>query len=391
MTRKIVCISGSRADYHLMQPVYDAVAGHDALSLELLATCAHLHPMFRASSEAAFRTFPGPIHRVNMLLADDNGTAMAQSLGLGVVGMAQALEELKPDVLLLQGDRGEMLAGAIAAAHMNIPVVHMSGGDRTGSIDNAIRNAVTQFAHMHLTTCSTSTKHLLEMGEHPDRVVQVGEPALDRLLSMRFMTRGALCAALHLDAGQPILVATLHPVTTRAEEGAAHMRQMLDALERVAVQTVCTAPNTDAGGRAMQAELDRRAGASWLRVVDSLGFERYASLLKEAVVMVGNSSSGILEAPSFGLPVVNVGQRQHGRQRAGNVLDVEHDAASIEAGVRRGMNDAAFREACRVCINPYGDGRAAQRTADMLAGLRLGPELLEKWRTSGTPLCGNAL
>lgn len=175
-------------------------------------------------------------------------------------------------------------------------------------------------------------------------------------------------------------------MTTQAQQGADQMRQLLEALERVGCQTIFTAPNTDAGGAAMREVLAAHARGGLLRVRDSLGFLRYASALKHAAAMVGNSSSGILEAPSFGLPVVNVGQRQHGRLRAGNVLDVGHDAGEIERAVRMALEDEAFREAARRSVNPYGDGHAAGRTADILARLRLGPELLEKWRAAAGPL-----
>ena len=386
MTRAVACISGSRADYHLMVPVFEALAAAPGLSATLLATCAHLHPAFRESSAQALRGFPGRVQFVDMPMDGDSGLGMAQALGRGVLNLAQALDALRPDILLLQGDRGEMLAGAMAAAHMNIPVVHMSGGDRTGSIDNAIRNAITAFAHVHLTTCADSTAALLAMGEDPGRVFQVGEPALDRILSMTFTPRAELCARLNLDPAKPILAATLHPVTTEQDRAGEQMRALLEALDALGEQTVLTEPNTDAGGQAMRETLRAHGERPWLRVEQSLGFTAYASLLREAAAMVGNSSSGILEAPSFGLPVVNVGQRQHGRLRAGNVLDVDNDAPAILAGLRRALHDEDFRAACRACVNPYGNGTASAATADILARLDLGPALLDKWRALNAPL-----
>lgn len=379
MKRSITCLTGSRADLHLMVPVFAALAGHPALDPTLVVTGAHLHPDFRATSREAIAGLGLPTREVNMLLADDGGAAMAQSLGLGICGLAQEFANHPPDIVLLQGDRGEMLAGAIAAAHMNLPVVHMSGGDRSGSIDNAIRDAVTAFAHLHLTTCAPSSDRLRAMGEAPSRVLEVGEPALDRILTLTPLSREALCAALDLDPDQPVIAATLHPVTTEADQAGRQMRRFLEALADLGVQTVLTAPNTDAGNRDMRRVIAEYATAPFLRFRESLGFSLYASLLRHAAVLAGNSSSGILEAASFGLPVVNVGSRQQGRLRAGNVLDADHDPRAVGAALRRALTDRDFQAACRACVNPYGDGTAAKKTADILARLRLGPALLAKW------------
>lgn len=390
MTRRIAVISGSRADFHLMVPVYQALAASPALAPTLIATSAHLHPAFRASSAEALAGFPGPVLRAEMPVEDDSGLAMAKALGQGLQSVAEALRQTSPQLLLLQGDRGEMLAGAMAAAHMNIPVVHMSGGDRTGSIDNAIRNAVSAFAHVHLTTCALSSANLRAMGEDPQRIFEVGEPALDRILALDFPSRPELCARLGLAPGRldgPFLAATLHPVTTEAHQAAGQMGQFLDALEALGLPVVVSAPNTDAGGQAMRRVLEERAASSAVLIFrESLGFELYMGLLRHAQALAGNSSSGILEAPSLGLPVVNVGQRQHGRLRAANVLDVGHGTGDILAGLRRAVGDEDFRAACRACVNPYGDGTAARRTAEILERLPLGQNLLDKWRALDGPL-----
>jgi len=377
--KKVVCISGSRADYHLMEPVFAALSAHLDLTPELVVTCAHLHPDFKNKSNVTLRDFHGPRRTVNMLLAEDSGCAMAQSLGIGIYGMAQAFLDMCPDIVLLQGDRGEMLAAAIAAAHMNTPVVHMSGGDLSGSIDNSIRNAITSFSHIHLTTCIQSTQRLLAMGESPARISEVGEPALDRIRSMDFIPREELFSLLKLDPRKPVISATLHPVTTRPERAAAHIRQLLAVLEEIGHQTVLTAPNTDTGYSGMQDVIRSFSHKPFLRVTNSLGFVQYISLLRHAEAMVGNSSSGILEAPSLGLPVVNVGDRQFKRLRAANVIDVEHDGPAIKNALLRALMDQEFRQICKECVNPYGDGHAAKRTIKILASLRTSPELINKW------------
>ncbi len=385
--RRIVSITGSRADYGLMQPVYAAIAGSGAFELHLVVTGMHLVPEFAASLAEVRADRFGTLHDVPMTgrggSAGDGGAAMARSLARGLDGMAVLFERLKPDMVLLQGDRGEMLAAAIAAAHMNIAVVHMSGGDRTGSIDDSLRNAISKLAHFHLTTCSASTRRLTELGEAAERIVEVGEPALDRLRSMTFVPPETLAAELRLKVGEPYLVATLHPVTDEAHHAAQQMTVMLQALADTGITSVVTHPNTDAGGQAMREVLERWRGRSFLRIEPSLGAQRYLSLLRNAAAVVGNSSSGILEAPSLKVAAINIGSRQLNRMRAGNVIDVPFDRNAISEAIRKAVHDPEFRRQVATCVSPYGDGHAAERTLDVLKRLWLGPDLIAKWRTPG--------
>ena len=379
MTRKVMCVTGTRSDYGLMTPVYRGISEAQDLELHLIVTGMHLLPAFRSSLEIIRKDALGALHFVSALLGEDSTQAMAQSFGLAVCGMAPVFAAQRPDIVLLQGDRGEMLAAAITAAHMNLPTVHMSGGDRTGSIDDSIRHAISKFAHVHLTTCLRSSEALAASGEEPARIRQVGEPGLDVIRQLDGVAPEELARELELDLSKPVVLATLHPVTTEAHLAAAQMAELLDALEALNMQTVFTYPNTDAGGRTMTDVLESRRGREFLRIVPSLGSRRYLSLLRIADVMVGNSSSGIFEAPSFKLPAVNVGTRQHARLRADNVLDVGHGKDEIIAAVKTALTDPEFRAKLQRCINPYGDGFAADRTVEILRRLRLVPELLTKW------------
>ncbi len=379
MPRVVTAITGTRSDYGLMTPVYRAIREAPDLDLRLVVTGMHLMPEF-ASSLAAIRDDGlGSLHYVDMALGQDSGAAMASSLGAAIQGIARALESAPPDVMLLQGDRGEMLAGAVVAAHMNLPVVHMSGGDRTGSIDDSIRNAISKFSHAHLTTCAASSGRLVAMGESVNRIYEVGEPGLDAIRTLEPVDADALARELGLDLARPFVLATQHPVTTEAQAGAAQIAQTLEALQALDVQTVFTYPNSDAGSREMVRVLESWRGRPFLRIVPNLGSARYLSLMRIAAAIVGNSSSGIFEAPSFGLPAVNIGTRQHGRLRARNVIDVGHDQTAIAAALRRALTDREFRETARGCVNPYGDGHAAPRTVEILRRLRLVPALLTKW------------
>lgn len=380
MARKILAITGTRADYGLMTPVFKKIIQSSDLELDLIVTGMHLLPEFQCSLDRILKDKFGGLHYVSMLLGEDSGKAMAQSLGLAIYGMAAVIAAVKPDIILLQGDRGEMLAGAVAAAHLNIPVVHMSGGDYSGSIDDSIRNAISKFSHIHLTTCEMSTQRLLAMGETAERIFEVGEPGLDVINNMEYIPAVTLAKEFQLDLNLPLVLATQHPLTTEADRAAWQITQTLEALVELNMQTIFTYPNTDAGGREMVKVLQLYQDRDFIRVIPNLGSTKYLSLMRIAAVLVGNSSSGILEAPSFKLPVVNIGTRQQGRLRACNIIDTGYHKAEIVRAIRFAMEDRSFRAALQQeCINPYGDGTTAQKTVALLTRLRLGPILINKW------------
>jgi UDP-N-acetylglucosamine 2-epimerase (non-hydrolysing)/GDP/UDP-N,N'-diacetylbacillosamine 2-epimerase (hydrolysing) len=367
--RRVASITGTRADYGLMDPVYRAMSKGD-FELHLVVTGMHHRPEF-ASSLAQIR-------------ADEFGTT--HEIGESLEGIGAVLARIKPDVVLLQGDRAEMLAAAIAAAQMNVAIVHMSGGDYSGSIDDSIRAAISKLAHFHLTTCEPSTRRLLSMGEQRERIVEVGEPALDLLHTMEFISLEKLTRDLNLPVGKPFLIATLHPVTDEAEHSAIQMKTMLESLSVVGMPVVVTHPNTDPGGDEMRAVLESWKTKPFLRVVPNLGSHKYLSLLRYAAAMVGNSSSGLIEAPTLKVPVVNIGSRQHNRVRGGNVIDVGWDKDAIVKAIRFALGDADFRRKVVEGRSPYGDGHAAERTVDVLSRLNLGPALIAKWRASSASL-----
>lgn len=385
MQGKVLAVTGSRAEYGAMRPVFRAIARASALSLELAVTGMHLAAQFRASLDEIEADAYGPLHRVPSVPVDGSAEAMARALGETTIGMTELIARCKPDVVLVQGDRGEMLAAAMAAAHLNVAVVHMSGGDRTGSIDDSIRDAITSFAHLHLTTCAQSAERLLAMGESAARVHTVGEPNLDVILNLDPVPWPELASELELDAAAPVVLATQHPVTTEADRSGAQVRETLAALDEIGIQTVFTYPNTDAGYEAIVTEL-----ASWqhrgeLKVVPHLGSRKYLSLMRHAAVLVGNSSSGIIEAASFRTPVVNVGTRQHGRTRACNVIDAGYERREIREAMERALYDEVFRGALCGCTNPYGDGRCAERTVGILSRLQLGAAFTAKWLDARSP------
>ena len=390
MTRRIVSVTGTRSDYGLMTPVMQSIVLRRTLTLELIVTGMHLLPEFKSSLEQVRKDNFCKLHIAGTTLGEDSGQAMAQSLGLSVFTFSSILANVGPDILLLQGDRGEMLAGAIAAAHMNIPIVHMSGGDYSGSIDDSLRSAISVFSHVHLTTCRQSSDRLLAMGESANRVFAVGEPGLDVIKHLRFVPPETLAREFRLDLSRPVVLAAQHPVTTEADQAAWQITQILEALKELNIQSVFTYPNSDSGGREMTRVLESYRNHDFIRIVPNLGSEKYLSLLKMASVIVGNSSSGIFESPSFKVPAVNIGSRQHGRLTSTNVINVGYGKNEIMSAVRRALEDEDFRGRVRECVNPYGDGKAAEKTVAILERLTITPGLLAKWMRSNESFLSEA-
>ncbi|CAK0746673.1 UDP-N-acetyl-D-glucosamine 2-epimerase, UDP-hydrolysing [Gammaproteobacteria bacterium] len=365
--RTIMVITGSRADYGLLRPVMATIRDSTELVLQVIATGMHLAPDFgltyRAIEADGF-TLDG---RVESLLASDTPVGVTKSLGLGIIGFADLLERLCPDLLLVLGDRFEVLAAVQAALFARIPVAHIGGGDITeGACDESIRHSITKMAHIHFATHRNSARRLAQMGEEPARIHTVGSPALDLVRTLPRMDRSTLETDLGFRFHSRNLVMTFHPETLNSASPDEQLRPLLAALERLGddIGIVCTGSNADVGGRRLVWMMEAFAAAHPnVAVYTSLGQRRYYSLLAQVDAVVGNSSSGLYEAPSFKVPTVNIGNRQKGRPRAQSVLDCPADADAIEAAIRR-----AFTLDCSTVVNPYGDGYSSERIVGILRG-----------------------
>jgi UDP-N-acetylglucosamine 2-epimerase (non-hydrolysing)/GDP/UDP-N,N'-diacetylbacillosamine 2-epimerase (hydrolysing) len=375
--RRVVYVTGTRADYGLFSEPLKRIQEHPGLELALVVTGMHLEPAFGMTVEEIELDGMPVVARIRNLTGGDTGADQALSIGSAIEGITPALVEQRPDVVVVLGDRGEMLAGAIAASHLNIAVAHVHGGELSGTIDELVRHAITKLAHVHFAATEDAAERIRRLGERPEHVHVVGAPGLDYLSRFEPIDEAELEADLGVPRGEPFVLFTQHPVTLEAGDAARQIGTSLDALDDAGVHVVATYPNADAGGRAMIEVLDARRGGR-LHVVANLGRRRYATLMSRAAAMVGNSSSGIIEAPFFGLPVVNVGSRQQGRLRAANVIDVGYDRAAIRQAIECALDDDAFKARSRRAENPYGDGHAGERIADTLAEIELGPALLDK-------------
>jgi UDP-hydrolysing UDP-N-acetyl-D-glucosamine 2-epimerase len=379
MRRTIGIVTVARSDWGHLLPLLHEIRASSDLDLALYVTGSHLMPRFGRTvtfiEDAGWKID----ELVEMQLDSDAPEAIARAIGVGIAGFAEALSRTRPGVLVVLGDRFEMLSAAVAALPLMLPVAHVHGGEVTEAvIDEQIRHAITKLAHVHFPAAEPYARRLRQMGEEPWRIHVCGAPGLDRFGTMTFLSRDQLAARLGIPLGRPTLLVTFHPVTLTPGETESHVTELLAALESVAADVVMTSPGLEVDSLGIVERLSAFVGRrSRARFVSSLGDEVYGSLLREVDAMVGNSSSGLIEAPSFELPVVNIGDRQRGRLRAINVIDVGHGRAEIAAGIARAL-DPGFRRRLAGLPNPYGDGRAAPRIARVLRELELGPRLIRK-------------
>jgi UDP-hydrolysing UDP-N-acetyl-D-glucosamine 2-epimerase len=379
MPRVIGVVTVARSDWGHLVPVLEALRAAPDVTLRLLVGGAHLSPRF-GSTVAAIEAAGWPIAaRVEMLEAGDAPRDLAVAAARGVAGFADVFARECLDLLVLLGDRLEMLAAATAALPFALPVAHIHGGEITeGAIDEQARHAITKLAHLHFAAAEPYARRILQMGEEPWRVHCVGAPGLDRLAARAILPRAEIAARLGLALRRPTLLVTFHPVTLEHADTARQVDELAAALAAVDGDVVISYPGADTAHRAIVERWTALASSRpGTRLAASLGEDVYASLLREADVMVGNSSSGIIEAGSFALPVVNVGTRQQGRLRGPNVVDVGHRRDEIAAGLARALAPA-FRRGLAGMRNPYGDGAAAPRITEVLRKVELGPRLVRK-------------
>lgn len=361
--RKVCVVTGTRAEYGLLYWLMQEIAGDSGLELQLVVTGAHLSPEFgstyRVIEADGFRIDA----KVEMLLSSDTAVGSTKSLGLAVIGFADAFERLRPDVVVLLGDRIEVLAAAQAAMVARIPIAHIHGGELTeGVIDEAIRHAVTKMSHLHFTAAEEYRDRVLQLGEAPERVYNTGAVGLDNLSRLQLLTRAELEESLGFALGPgPVLLCTHHPETLSGESPAAAMAEIFRALDRIpGARVVITKANADAGGREINRAIDEYAAARPGRVAafTSLGQLRYLSLLRAADVVVGNSSSGIIEAPAAGTATVNIGERQRGRLAAPSVITCGGTEAEIVAAIERALTPE-FRAVAAEGVTHFGRGGAS--------------------------------
>ena len=378
MSRRRICVvSGGRADYGLLYWPMKEIQSSRHFELQVAVTGMHLSPEFGRTAAMLGQDGFAIDARVETLLSSDSAVGVAKSIGLGVIGFADAFARLEPDLLLLLGDRFEILAAAQAALVARLPIAHIGGGDTTeGAFDEAIRHSISKMSHLHFATHEVAARRLRQLGEDPQRIFTVGSPGIDYILRLEPPTRDALAQETGLDLSRPCLLVTYHPATLGEASAVAEFDELLAALDAQGdgVTLAFTVPNADTGGRALAQRLAAFvAGRPQARVFAALGSRLYLALLREAVAVVGNSSSGLCEAPSLGTPTVDVGERQQGRLKGPSVISCRGERRAIGAAIAE-----ALARPRGPYPNPYGAGDSARRIVEILAGIDDFPALTRK-------------
>jgi UDP-N-acetylglucosamine 2-epimerase (non-hydrolysing)/GDP/UDP-N,N'-diacetylbacillosamine 2-epimerase (hydrolysing) len=375
--RKICVVTGSRADYGLLYWLMKDIQADMDLQLQIVVTGMHLSPEFGLTYQVIETDGFIIDAKVEMLLSSDTPVGIAKSMGLGVIGFADTLDHLRPDILVLLGDRYEILTAAQAAMVARIPIVHIAGGDVTeGAFDEAIRHSITKMAHLHFVTNETSARRVRQLGENPEHIFNVGSPGIDYIKRMKLLGRSELEDALDFKFREKNLLITFHPVTLETQLAETQFQELLTALDSLGENfgIIFTKPNSDIDGRAIIRLMDNYAAThSNAKVYTSLGQARYLSAMSQVDAVVGNSSSGLYEAPSFGKPTVNIGDRQKGRLQAKSVINCRPETGAIAEAILQ-----ALASDCSDAVNPYGDGNSSIRIRDRLKQIIEPSSLLKK-------------
>lgn len=372
--RKICVVTGTRAEYGLLYWLLKEIQADADLQLQIIATGMHLSPEFgltyRTIEEDGFIIDA----KVEMLLSSDTPVGIAKSIGLGVIGFADALERLKPDIMVILGDRYEILAAAQAALVARIPVAHIHGGETTeGAIDENIRHAITKMSHLHFVAAEPYRKRVIQLGEHPDTVFNVGSLGIENIKRLQLLDRPQLEQSINFELGSPCFMVTYHPATLGAIAPQDAMQALLDALDHFpAAKIILTKPNSDTNGRILGQMIDDYEGHNKGRVAvfTSMGQLRYLSALQTVDVVIGNSSSGIIEAPACSTPTVNIGDRQSGRLKADSIIDCLETTESIVSAINKALS-VLFRDVVKKVVSIYGSGDSAAHIKDNLKQAKL--------------------
>lgn len=381
MSTKVCIATGTRADYGLFYPLLKEIRAAKGLTLQIIVTGMHLSPEFGLTYREIEQDGFSIDEKVEMLLSSDTPTGVSKSTGLGIMGIADAIERLKPDILVLLGDRFETFAAAVAAMHAGIPIAHLNGGESTvGAVDEAMRHSITKMSHLHFTSTKQYKKRVVQLGERPASVHAVGALGIDNIKHTRLLAKKSVMQKLPFKKRKTNLMVTFHPATLEGDTSGARVTSLLEALDSLRdTGIIFTMPNADTHGRVIARLIEQYVAENpdKCAAFSSMGRVLYLSALNFVDAVVGNSSSGIIEAPSFGIPTVDIGLRQTGRIRAASVLHCGPDARAIRAALGKALSPA-FRRKCRTVKNPYGSGDAAKRIVRVLKSARLSPQTLMK-------------
>jgi len=378
--KKVVVISSTRADFNYLKIILEKINESSKLELFLIVTGIHLLKKYGRTIKIIEKSRIPIARKIEMYDQIDNDeTALSRAIGRGLINFAKAFNKIKPDILLVLGDRFEPLAAVIAASTLNIPIAHIHGGDNVpkGQIDELIRHAITKFSHIHFPATDKSAQRIKLMGEEDWRIHMVGSPSLDLIYQQELLSLELICKELNLDPSREIVICLLHPYTIRSEKSGEYMKTILDVLKDLQLQSVIIYPNNDPGSDLIIEQIEKNRNIEYFRIIKNLRSNIIYSLMKNANLLIGNSSSGIIESAIFKLPVVNIGDRNAGRESGKNVIHTIFKFNEIKNAIKKGLTKD-FQLKCQNIKNLYGNGTASEKIIKILEEIRINDKLLIK-------------
>ena len=377
--RRIAFLTGSRGEWGYIRPIIRLIENDPNMDYQIIATNMHMLPQFGNTVNEIERDGFHVIEKMYMTYDGFTSVTMAKSLGSLLLELPTVIQRLKPDILLLAGDRGEQLVGAIVGVHLGIPVAHIQAGELSGNVDGIIRHSITKLAHIHFAANEEFAERVIRMGEQKFRVFTSGAPLVDEIVNGEFTPEEEIREKYRIEKSGNFVLAVQHPVTEEENLSGSQVEETIEALLELGWPAIFIYPNADAGSEGIRAKLSKLKRPN-IRLFRNLPRQDYLGLLRVADVMVGNSSSGVMEAPSFGTPAINIGRRQNNRLQAANVINVNYNKDEIVAAIRQGATPE-FRAIARSSKNPYGDGKASERIVEVLKTIEINEELLRKEMT----------
>lgn len=375
--KKIAYITGTRADFGLMSDVLVGIQTSPQLRLQIYAIGMHLMDKFGFTLKEVQKNFPNA-KKITLMPSEDSAEGMSKYFAESVSGLTREFTRSRPDIVLVLGDRAEMLAAACAGLYLNIPVAHIHGGDRSGTIDNTVRHTITKLSHIHFPATREAAKDIEHMGEEKWRIHVVGSPSLDSIHHMQRVSVKNVFAYLGIPVNKRYILLTVHPDAIEPEINKQNMKQVIAAVRTFNMPVIAIYPNADPGSSGIIGELEKEKEQSYFHVYKSIEYSMFVSVIKHAAVWVGNSSAGIIESPSLKIPVINLGDRQKGRTRAKNIFDVPFNKLLLMEAMQRALTDKSYLRMIAHVRNPWGDGHSADRIVDVLVNLEINSKLLTK-------------
>jgi UDP-hydrolysing UDP-N-acetyl-D-glucosamine 2-epimerase len=375
--RKIAYITGTRADYGLMTPVLRSIEESKKLELQLYTTGIHLMPQFGETAKLVKKEFP-QTRRIKAIFKTDEKSSVVDFSGLYINLLNKVFKKDKPDIVLILGDRVEMLCTAMVCLYLGIPTAHIHGGEKTFTVDEVSRHAISKISSLHFPATKESAERILKMGEEKWRIHVVGAPTLDSILNKKLPTRIEVLEKLSMDPKQKFILVVQHPVSSEMKDSGYQMQETITAVKEINLPVVIIYPHPDPGGRKIIKIIEKEKNNPLFHIFPNIDFESFLALEREAIVWVGNSSAAMIESSSFKTPVVNIGTRQIGRQRGENVIDVGYNRKNILIAIKKSLTDKSYLAKLQTIKNPWGDGKTGSRIVRILEEIEINSKILIK-------------